>query len=89
MCFFCYSGTLGKGEMRGGRSICVMIYERASEDFITFYMYSCLYRLDSVETRMSQLPHSSQSREIGVVFCCNCVWGSSSRSRMRDAAGSF
>jgi len=89
MCFFCYSGTLGKEEMRGGRSICVMIDERALEDFITFYIYSYLYRLDTVEKRMSELPHSSQSRETRVVFCCNCVWESSSRSRMRDAAGSF
>ena len=52
---FVITGALGKGEMRGGRSICVMIDQRALEDFITFYIYSCLYTLDSDETRMSEL----------------------------------
>ena len=52
--FLCViAGALGKGEMRGGRSICVMIDERTLEDFITFYIYSCLYRLDS-ESVMGQ-----------------------------------
>ena len=50
---FVIAGALGKGEMRGGRSICVMIDERTLEDFITFYIYSCIYRLDS-ESVMGQ-----------------------------------
>ena len=71
------------------KQVFVMIDERVLEDFATFYIYSCLYRLDSDEPRMSELPHSSQSCEIGVVLFCNCVWGPSSRRRMRDAAGLF
>lgn len=67
---FVIAGALGKGEMREGRSICVMIDERALEDFIKFYIYSSLYCLDSDGARMSKLPHSSQSRGIRVAFCC-------------------
>lgn len=52
----CYNGSTRKGEMRGGRSIYVMIDQRALEDFITFYIYSCLYTLDSDETRRANFP---------------------------------
>ena len=39
--------ALGKGEMGGGRALCVVIDRRALEDFILFHIYSCLYHLDS------------------------------------------
>ena len=71
----CYNGSTREGgnERRKIDNLCVMIDERALEDFIPFYIYSCLYRFGSDETRTSELLHSTQSRETGAMFCCNCV----------------
>ena len=58
-----------------------MIDERALEDFIPFYIYSCLYRFGSDETRTSELLHSTQSRETGAMFVAIV-----SKSLIADAA---
>ena len=67
-----YAGERGYG----GRSICSGIDGRTLEDFIIFYIYSCLYSLDTAvgdEVRKSELLHSFQSRVIKAVFLLHCV----------------